>query len=745
MTARTATRTTADAATAAPEATAATDVLAPALTALDVALKDLALHPLNARAASAAGGHDEDIAALAASIAALGLLNPLIVQRQGRGWGVLAGGRRLAALRRLAGDRSEKGWTTRTPVPCRALPDDLAAATAITLAENVTQRAMEPLDEYEAFACMMEVGGHDADSIARLFGVERRRVVERLRYGRVDPAIRTAVRAREVSLDALKAFAEHPDQAAQRAVFDGLRTAGTQVTAWAVRERLRDRGVRLGDPLGQLVLDAYRTAGGAMAADLIEEDSRLTDAALVERLLMAALEGAAEAERSRLGFAWSGAMRAYDWKAMQGYGRVHVRAVEPEGEAALRCAAIAERLAAIEAAFEGEAAPEDAGTDFDELEAEHERLGEEHDALTHAWAPEDLARAGVLAVWDGDGVATYAGLVRPEDRAAPGASGTGGVAGPAGAMGGAGGPFDTGGVPGGAGAPAGPDSAFDDDAGGAGLALSESLRVDLRTEQAMAIGAALAGQPALAQDLVLFKVAADLLGRCGGVSHALGVTASNAERPHGKRDGMDPQPQEALARLHEGLDWRWWDENRPVPQRFEAFRALSAETKARIVAVALADAVRPAAYDRGETLMRHVASEVVPDLRAVWRPTGEAFFVRLKKSALLALLAGPLRQPEEAARLASATKREVADHLDRLFAAPFATLTPEQRGAVEAWCPPGMAIAPAPGGATVGDAADARVEGCDEPPADAEADPDETGEAEVADAEAERLPDALPA
>ena len=32
------------------------------------------------------------------------------------------------------------------------------------------------------------------------------------------------------------------------------------------------------------------------------------------------------------------------------------------------------------------------------------------------------------------------------------------------------------------------------------------------------------------------------------------------------------------------------------------------------------------------------------------------------------------------------------DYLERLFAAPFATLTAEQREAVETWCPPGMEI-----------------------------------------------------
>ena len=131
-----------------------------------------------------------------------------------------------------------------------------------------------------------------------------------------------------------------------------------------------------------------------------------------------------------------------------------------------------------------------------------------------------------------------------------------------------------------------------------------------------------------------------------------------------------------------------------MPRRFEAFRALASETKARVVAFSLAEAVRPFDLQHGEALLRHVEASAVPNLRAVWRPTGEAFFGRLRKSVLLRLLATDLRQPEEAARLASGPKQPVVDHLERLFAAPFATLTPEQREAVEAWCPPGMTSAP---------------------------------------------------
>ena len=61
------------------------------------------------------------------------------------------------------------------------------------------------------------------------------------------------------------------------------------------------------------------------------------------------------------------------------------------------------------------------------------------------------------------------------------------------------------------------------------------------------------------------------------------------------------------------------------------------------------------------------------------------------------------KQPEEAARLASGKKGEIVDYIETLFAAPFATLSPEQRDAVETWCPPGMEI-PAPKSRPGGDA-----------------------------------------
>ena len=640
----------------------------PELTEIEVPLKDLVLHELNARAGSPETYEADDIPVLAASIATLGLLNPLIVQKTGKVWGVIAGGRRHAALMHLVNDKGAKGWVMRTKVKCRALPDDTAAATAITVAENVTQKAMDPIDEFEAFARMMEAGGHGPDSIARMFGVERRRVVDRLRFGRVHPEIRAAVRARTMAIDTMKAFADHPDQEVQKTVFDALKAENCYVSGHVIRSRLKDRGVKIGDPVGQLVLSGYRAAGGDVAADLIEEDSILTDQELVDRLLMETLDARAEAERARLGFAWAEAARTVDYEALRSYGRIYPSEIEPQDEAKTRAMEIADRLAEIE-----ELRETDETADIDALEDEWERLNNEYEELTTGYAAEDLARSGVIAAWERGEVTLLTGLVRPEDKL------TARPSTPA--------PAAAGGEATGAG----------DETGAGPLALSESLRTDLKTEQAMVVGSALAADPALAQDLVLFKITADILGSFSRVSYALGISASTAERPHGKLEGVDARPAEALETLYANLDLSWWDEKSPrkLSVQFDAFRKLDAEMKARIVAVVVAHSVKPTGYGRSEELLGHVARQVVPDLRAVWRPTGEAFFGRLKKNDLLGILAGDLKQPEEAARLAAGKKGEIVDFLERLFAAPFATLTPEQREAVETWCPPAMEIRPA--------------------------------------------------
>lgn len=89
---------------------------------------------------------------LAASIQRVGLLQNLIViaSADGEHYEVVAGGRRLAALKLLAKKhRISKEWE----VPCLLVADGTARTASLT--ENVQREAMHPADQFEAFAALV--------------------------------------------------------------------------------------------------------------------------------------------------------------------------------------------------------------------------------------------------------------------------------------------------------------------------------------------------------------------------------------------------------------------------------------------------------------------------------------------------------------------------------------------------------------------------------------------------------------
>jgi len=136
------------------------------MTSKDIALNNLSLHPSNVRAKSPETYETENIAHLVASIAALGLLNPLIVQKTESGYGVLAGGRRYYSLLALSKDKSQESYTSKMQIECRVVPDDCDITTAISLAENITQEGMQPIDEFEAFARMMQSDDQSVETLS---------------------------------------------------------------------------------------------------------------------------------------------------------------------------------------------------------------------------------------------------------------------------------------------------------------------------------------------------------------------------------------------------------------------------------------------------------------------------------------------------------------------------------------------------------------------------------------------------
>jgi ParB family transcriptional regulator, chromosome partitioning protein len=108
-------------------------------------------------------GVEEGIGELADSIAAIGLLQGLVVKKEPRGkYAVIAGRRRLMALSQLVADGKVKATM---PVPCRLAPKD-ADLPEISLTENVVRVPMHPADEFEAFQRLITTGKSVADVAA---------------------------------------------------------------------------------------------------------------------------------------------------------------------------------------------------------------------------------------------------------------------------------------------------------------------------------------------------------------------------------------------------------------------------------------------------------------------------------------------------------------------------------------------------------------------------------------------------
>ena len=150
---------------------------------------------------------------LAASILRVGLLQNLtvVVSVDGQHYEVVAGGRRLAALKLLAKRRRiAKDYQ----VPCLLVAD--ASARTASLTENVQREAMHPADQFEAFASLV-AEGRPVEDIAADFGVTPLVVQRRLKLANVSPRLLEDYRSDAVTLDQLMALAITDDHAAQEA------------------------------------------------------------------------------------------------------------------------------------------------------------------------------------------------------------------------------------------------------------------------------------------------------------------------------------------------------------------------------------------------------------------------------------------------------------------------------------------------------------------------------------------------
>jgi len=270
-------------------------------TRIEVPLSQLKIDPANVR-------HDgTPDPSFIASISAKGIIVPLIARKNGDGYLVTAGGKRLASVQELLkrgatmlGDKV----TSDTLIKIEVRDDDELGAIDTSLTENYIRDDMHPADKYEAFA-KLQTAGMSKEDIRKRYNLKPKEMEQVLALGALSPAVREAWKADKIRDDSVTAFTLEPDHARQDAI---LKKLGKWPNRWQVRQAIVGDSREYGQYLAFVTAEAYEAAGGKIIKDLFagnhETDSHVSDTALLKRLV----DEKIKAECDKLieeGFAWA--------------------------------------------------------------------------------------------------------------------------------------------------------------------------------------------------------------------------------------------------------------------------------------------------------------------------------------------------------------------------------------------------------------------------------------------------------
>ena len=183
----------------------------------DVAVSLIAANPFQPRRSF----DDNGLAELAASIAASGLLQPIIVRAVGSRFELIAGERRWRAAQRL-------GWA-KIPAIVREFDDQTALSLA--LIENLQRDDLSALDAAHGYQRLVQDFGLAPADVARLVGKDRSTVANTLRLLKLPMDVQELMQSRKLTEGHGRALLaiEDPRQMSQLA-------QGVVEHGWSVRE-----------------------------------------------------------------------------------------------------------------------------------------------------------------------------------------------------------------------------------------------------------------------------------------------------------------------------------------------------------------------------------------------------------------------------------------------------------------------------------------------------------------------------
>ncbi len=190
---------------------------------LKISVQKIAPNPWQPRVAFAAGDLDE----LITSIKEHGLIQPVTVRSKSNGFQLVAGERRLRAVREL-------GWSEIDALVIEATDQQMLEWAII---ENLQRADLNPVETARSFRRLIDEFSLTQEEAARKLGQSRANVANTLRLLELPPEVLSLVASQVVAPGAARALLGLPDRTTQKAMAD--RIAKEQLSVRQVEELVR--------------------------------------------------------------------------------------------------------------------------------------------------------------------------------------------------------------------------------------------------------------------------------------------------------------------------------------------------------------------------------------------------------------------------------------------------------------------------------------------------------------------------
>jgi ParB family transcriptional regulator, chromosome partitioning protein len=152
---------------------------------------------------------EKELEALTESIKEQGIIQPILVRKDEQGYELIAGERRLKAAKRVG--------LTQIPAIVRDITD--AELLEISIVENIQRENLNPMEEAEAYHCLMKEFGLTQEQVAVRVGKSRSSVANFLRLPSLPEEIKDSIMDGIISMGHARAILGAKNTAQQRAVW----------------------------------------------------------------------------------------------------------------------------------------------------------------------------------------------------------------------------------------------------------------------------------------------------------------------------------------------------------------------------------------------------------------------------------------------------------------------------------------------------------------------------------------------